>query len=325
MIDQLRVSFGVEPVCRQLGVPTSTYYARRTRKPSARDLRDAELVSEIAAARAGYRRVYGARKTWRELQRRGVAVGRDRVARLMRAQGLAGVRRGADVRTTTPEAAAERARDLVERRFVATAPNRLWVADLTYVRTYAGFCYLAFILDVFSRKVVGWQIATHMRTQLVLDALEMAVALRDLDGRLIAHSDRGSQYTSLRYTDRLDELGIDPSVGSRGDAYDNAMAEAFVGTFKSELVAGRRFPSFEAAEHETLRWIAFYNTERLHEELGDIPPAEFEALSGDLRPIQHLGHVPAPPDHGSFGAVEPDRPPLDEGAAIGLGPSVSAT
>lgn len=325
MIDQLRVSFGVEPVCRQLGVPTSTYYARRARKPSARDLRDADLVSEIAAARAGYRRVYGARKTWRELQRRGVAVGRDRVARLMRAQGLAGVRRGADVRTTTPEAAAERAGDLVERRFVATAPNRLWVADLTYVRTYAGFCYLAFILDVFSRTVVGWQIATHMRTQLVLDALEMAVALRHLDGRLIAHSDRGSQYTSLRYTDRLDELGIDPSVGSRGDAYDNAMAEAFVGTFKSELVAGRRFPSFEAAEHETLRWIAFYNTQRLHEELGDIPPAEFEALSGDLRRIRHPGHVPAPPDHGSFGAVEPDRPPLDEGAAIGLGPSLSAT
>jgi transposase InsO family protein len=294
-------------------VPTSTYYARRTRKPSARQLRDTELTREIHAARAGYRRVYGARKTWRELGRRGVDVGRDRVGRLMRAEGLEGVHRGRRHRTTTPdERAADRARDLVERRFAAAAPNRLWVADITYLRTYVGFSYLAFILDVFSRRIVGWQIATHMRAQLVVDALEMAVALRDLDGRLIAHSDRGSQYTSLRYTDRLDELGIDPSVGSRGDAYDNAMAEAFVGTFKAELVAGRRFPSFEAAEHETLRWIAFYNAERLHEELGDVPPTEFEQR---FRPTPH----------GSFGAVEPDRPPLDEGAAIGLGATVSAT
>jgi transposase InsO family protein len=312
VIEQLRGTFGVEPVCRQLGVPTSTYYARRTRKPSARQLRDAELVGEIEAARAGYRRVYGARKTWRELSRRGISVGRDRVARLMRAQGLCGVRRGRGVRTTTPEAAAERARDLVERRFAATAPNRLWVADLTYIRTYSGFCYLAFILDVFSRRIVGWQIATHMRTQLVLDALEMAVALRDPDGRLIAHSDRGSQYTSLHYTDRLDELGIDPSVGSRGDAYDNAMAEAFVGTFKAELVDGRRFASFEAAEHQTLEWISFYNRERLHEELGDIPPVEFEER---FRPTPH----------GSFGAVEPDRPALAGAPPAGLGETVSAT
>lgn len=312
VIDSLRGTFGVEPVCRQLGVPTSTYYARRARKPSARRLRDAELVGEIEAARAGYRRVYGARKTWRELGRRGISVGRDRVARLMRQQGLCGVRRGRGVRTTTPEAAADRARDLVERRFAATAPNRLWVADLTYIRTYSGFCYLAFVLDVFSRRIVGWQIATHMRTQLVLDALEMAVALRDLDGRLIAHSDRGSQYTSLHYTDRLDELGIDPSVGSRGDAYDNAMAEAFVGTFKAELVDGRRFPSFEAAEHETLEWISFYNRQRLHEQLGDIPPTEFEERF-------------QPTHHGSFGAVEPDRPALAGAAPVGLGGTVSAT
>ena len=279
VIDALQPTFGVEPVCRVLEVPVSTYYARRTRTPSERARRDQALVREIHAARAGYRRVYGVRKTWRELARRGVAVGRDRVGRLMRAEGLEGVRRGRRPRTTTPaETAAERARDLVGRRFVADRPNALWVADLTYIRTFVGFCYLAFILDVFSRRIVGWQIATHMRTELVLDALEMAAALRQPDAGLIAHSDRGSQYTSIRYTDRLDELGIAPSVGSRGDAYDNAMAEAWVGTFKAELVAGRRFASFAQAEHEALAWIGFYNHERLHEELSDIPPAEFEDL-----------------------------------------------
>ncbi len=312
-VDAHRGRFGVEPICRVLGIAPSSYYAHRRRQPSARALADAELVEQIHAARIGYRRVYGIRKTWREMGRRGTRVGRDRVGRLMRAEGLEGVRRGRPHRTTTPdERAADRARDLVDRRFVAEAPNRLWVADITYIRTFAGFVYLAFILDVFSRRVVGWQIATHMRAQLVLDALEMAVALRDLDGRLIAHSDRGSQYTSLRYADRLDELGIDPSVGSRGDAYDNAMAEAFVGTFKAELVAGRRFPSFEVAEHETLSWISFYNRERLHEQLGDIPPAEFE---------ERFRETP----HGSFGAVEPDRPALVEGAPVGLGATVSAT
>jgi len=282
VIDQMRPTFGVEPVCRVLEVPTSTYYARRTRMPSARSRRDGELVRLIHIAREGYRQVYGVRKTWRELARRGVVVGRDRVARLMRAEGLEGVRRGRRVRTTTPaETAADRARDLVERRFTASGPNRLWVADLTYLRTHHGFVYLAFILDVFARRIVGWQIAAHMRTELVLDALEMAVALRRPAAGLVAHSDRGSQYTSLRYTDRLDELGIAPSVGSRGDAYDNAMAEAFVGTFKAELVDGRRFGGFEQAEHETLRWIGFYNQDRLHEELGDLPPVEFEALHAD--------------------------------------------
>ena len=247
--------------------------------PSARARADAQLVAEIHRARQGYRAVYGVRKTWRELHRRGVAVGRDRVARLMRAEGLHGVRRGRKIRTTTPaETAVERARDLVDRDFTATGPNELWVADITHLRTFSGFLYLAFILDVFSRMIVGWQIAAHMRTELVLDALEMAAGLRRPEGELVAHSDRGSQYTSIRYTERLDELGAAPSVGSRGDAYDNAMAEAFVGTFKAELVAGRRLSGFEQAEREALAWIGFYNHERLHEELGDIPPAEFEAL-----------------------------------------------
>jgi putative transposase len=298
-IESRREAFGVEPICRALGVPTSTHYARRSRKPSARSVRDAELVEVIRAARTGYRRVYGARKTWRELRRRGITdAGRERIARLMRSQGWRGVRRGRGVRTTKADLAAERARDLVQRSFVARGPNQLWVADLTYVRTFSGFAYLAFILDVYSRRIVGWQIATHMRTELVLDALEMAHALRQPQTGLIAHTDRGSQYTSLRYTDRLGELGIAPSVGSVGDAYDNAMAEAWVASYKTELVDGRPYPSFEHAEHAALSWIGFYNTERLHEALGDLPPAEYEALHpgvastgdalcGDLTACQH--------------------------------------
>jgi len=188
------------------------------------------------------------------------------------------VLRGRKQPTTIPdEATAERARDLLQRDFTATRPNEKWVAELTYIRTWNGFVYLAFILDCHSRMIVGWQLATHMRAGLVLDALEMANGLRRPDAGLIAHSDRGSQYTSLTYTDRLDELGIDPSIGSKGDAYDNAMAEAWVASFKSELVDGRRFPSFEHAEHEVLDWIGFYNDERLHEALDDVPPSEYEA------------------------------------------------
>jgi transposase InsO family protein len=258
-------------------VPVSTYYARRSRKPSRRALEDEQLVAEIHAARVGYRRAYGARKTWKELQRRDVRVGRDHVARLMRQEGLEGVQRGKKQPTTIPDAAAiERAPDLLQRDFSATRPNEKWVADITYIRTWTGFVYLGFILDCYSRKIVGWQLATHMRTGLVMDALEMANGLRRPADGLIAHTDRGSQYTSLAYTGRLDELGAAPSVGSKGDAYDNAMAEAWIAIFKSELVAGRRFPSYEHAEHETLAWIGFYNDERLHEQLGDIPPAEYE-------------------------------------------------
>ena len=279
-VEQRREVFGVEPICRAVGVPVSTYYARRSRKPSARALADRELAAEIHAARAGYRRVYGVRKTWKELKRRDVEVGRDHVARLMRQEGLEGVRRGKKKRTTVAdEAALERARDLLQRDFVASRPNEKWVADITYIRTWNGFVYLAFILDCYSRMIVGWQLATHLRTDLVLDALEMAAGLRRPGEGLIAHTDRGSQYTSIRYTDRLDELGAAPSVGSNGDAYDNAMAEAWVATFKSELVDGRRFPSYEHVEHETLHWIGFYNDERLHEELGDLPPAEYEELN----------------------------------------------
>jgi len=279
-VEERRETFGVEPICRAIGVPVSTHYARRSRKPSRRALEDRQFVAEIYAARAGYRRVYGVRKTWKELKRRDVDIGRDRVARLMHQEGLEGTRRGKKRRTTiADEAAAERARDLLQRDFTATRPNEKWVADITYLRTWNGFCYLAFILDCYSRMIVGWQLATHLRTELVMDALEMATGLRQPEGGLIAHTDRGSQYTSLTYTDRLDELGAAPSVGSRGDAYDNAMAEAWVATFKTELVDGRRFGSYEHAEHETLHWIGFYNEERLHEELGDVPPVEYEMIN----------------------------------------------
>ena len=303
-INTRRVSVGVEPICRALGVPASTYYARRSRRPSLRARRDSELIIEIEAARSGYRSVYGVRKTWRELKRRGVDVGRERVARLMRQQGLAGVRRGRRRRLTIPDAAAERARDLVQRDFASAAPNRLWVADITYVRTYSGFVYLAFILDAYSRLVVGWQLATHLRASLVVDALEMAAALRQPAAGLVAHTDRGSQYTSIVYTERLAEYCIAPSVGTAGDAYDNALAEAFVATYKSELVehhlAGRAFSGFEQAEHETLRWLGFYNAERLHGELHDTPPAEYE----QQRPC---------------GPPEAAQPALHSGALAGLG------
>jgi putative transposase len=280
-IETRKPAFGIEPICHALGVASSTYYARRSRTPSARAIRDAALVEQIRHARRGYRSVYGARKTWKQLKRDGVCdVGRERVARVMRTQGWEGVRRGRRFRTTIADVAADRARDLVQRNFTATRPDQLWVCDLTYIRTIHGFVYLAFILDVYSRLIVGWQLASHMRTELVTDALEMAHALRaPTPGSLVAHTDRGSQYTSISYTDRLDQHGIAPSVGSRGDAYDNAMAEAFVATYKSECVQGRIYPSFEHAEYAALTWIGFYNHDRLHEELGDVPPIEYEALT----------------------------------------------
>ncbi len=282
-IEQRRERFGVEPICRVLEVPVSTFYARRSRVPSERELSDLVLLERIGEARSGKRSVYGARKTWKELRRRGVDAGRDQVARVMRQNGLEGKRRGGKKRTTiADETVAERARDLLQRDFAATCPNQKWVADLTYIRTWNGFVYLAFVLDCYSRMIVGWQLATSMRTDLVLDALEMANGLRRPPAGLIKHTDRGSQYTSIRYTERLEELGITPSVGSKGDAYDNAMAEAWVATFKTELVDGRTFPSFEHAEHETLEWVSFYNHERLHESLGDVPPSEFERTDNRL-------------------------------------------
>jgi transposase InsO family protein len=275
-----RRSVGIELVCETLGVGVSTHYDRLRREPSVRARRDAKLELEIIEARSGFRRVYGATKTWHQLMRTGIDdIGRDRVRRVMRATGWRGVTRGKNPRTTIAgESLTERARDLVDRDFTARAPNRKWVADFTYVRCWNGFAYFAFVKDVYSRMIVGWQLARHMRAELVTDALDMAYGLRLPPPDLIAHNDMGVQYTSVAYTERLVEYEMLASVGSRGDAYDNAMAETFVGLYKTELVAGRTFASFEQLEHETAQWIAFFNQERLHEELGYRPPAEYEIL-----------------------------------------------
>jgi putative transposase len=223
--------------------------------------------------------VYGARKLWRQLLREGVHVGRDRVARLMRELGIAGVVRGKPKRTTIPAVLTDRPGDLVERRFSATAPNRLWVADLTYVRTCSGFCYVAFIIDAYSRRIVGWRVSTSLRTDLALDALEMAIwARRDGDlGGLVHHSDRGVQYLAIRYTERLAEAGAVASVGSKGDSYDNALAETVNGLYKAEVIR-RRGPWRTAADIElaTLAWVDWWNHRRLHGACGHLPPVEFE-------------------------------------------------
>ena len=284
-IDAQRGAYGVEPICRVLEIAPSGYYTYRarqgdpTRRP-ARAQRDDVLRVEVERVWDDNRRVYGVRKVWHQLRREGVAVARCTVARLMAAAGLQGVVRGRRVRTTTPEApevAAERPRDLVQRAFVATRPNQLWVADFTYVATWRGFIFVAFVIDVFSRRIVGWRAHTTMRTDLVLDALEQALYDRELDGRLVVHSDRGTQYVAMRYTERLAAAGAAPSVGSVGDAYDNALAESVIGLFKTELIhrAGP-WRGFDDVEYATLEWVAWFNTQRLLEPLGYVPPAEYE-------------------------------------------------
>ena len=237
-IDEHRRSFGVEPICRTLAVAPSSYYAAKVRPPSARAVRDEALAADITRIHAEHFSVYGVRKLWRQLRREGVAVGRDQVARLMGALGLAGATRTRRIRTTWPAAVSERPADLVERVFSAAAPNRLWVADLTYVWTRAGFVYTAFVVDVFSRAIVGWRVSASLRTELALDALEMALWARGADHLpdLVHHSDRGVQYLSIRYTERLAEAEAVGSVGSRGDSYDNALAETVNGLYKAELI-----------------------------------------------------------------------------------------
>ena len=280
IVDTLRPRFGVGPVCREIGVATSSYYRRKVRErdPSARAREDVVLTAQIITARTGRRAGYGQKRTWLELADRGIDVGRDRVARLMRANGLAGVRRGRRHVTTIPDGSvSERPADLVERDFTATGPNRLWVADFTYLRTTGGFVYLAFILDAYSRMIVGWQLASHRRATLVTDALEMGICLRDPEPGLVAHTDAGSQYTSIAYTDRVADAGMLPSIGTVGDALDNALAESWVATIKAELVQGRIFASVEQAEHEVLAWISFYNHQRLHASLGYLSPTRREA------------------------------------------------
>ena len=283
-------------MCREIGFASSSYYHRkgRERNPSARARADVVLTAQIITARTGRRQSCGQKRTWLELVDLGIDVGRDRVGRLMRANGMVGVRRGRRHVTTIPDGSStNRPADLVERDFTAPGPDRLWVADFTYLRTTGGFIYLAFILDVYSRMIVGWQLASHRRVTLVTDALGMAISLRGPEPGLTCHTDAGSQYTSIAYTDRVAEAGMVPSIGSVGDALDNAMAESWVATIKAELVQGRIFTSLEQAEHEVLGWIGFYNHERLHEALGYLSPVRYEAGErrqnrpfGPRRPVQ---------------------------------------
>jgi putative transposase len=280
-IDQHRHRFGVEPICEVLQFAPSTYYAAKTRPPSARARRDAETIPALVELWQANYRVYGAHKLWKAARRAGHDIGRDQVARLMRAAGIEGIRRRKKVRTTRPDGTATRHPDLVERNFTATAPNQLWVTDLTYVPTWAGMAYVCFIVDVYSRAIVGWRVAGNMRTDMVLDAIEMARWSRgaNLPG-LRCHSDAGSQFTSVRYGERLAEIGAVPSIGSVGDSYDNALAETVNGLYKTELIRGPgRGPwkTIEDVELATLGWVHWHNTERLHGYLDDVPPSEFEA------------------------------------------------
>jgi putative transposase len=275
----------VEPACAVLEFPVSTYYAakKREREPSRRDSRDEWLKEQIMRVwedRKKGRRVYGARKVWLQLRREGIGVARCTAERLMRELGIAGAAAGRKKpRTTVPDASQSRPADLLARDFTAPAPNRRWVADITYVDTASGFAYTAFVTDLFSRKIVGWQVADHLRASLALDALEMAVFTRQdqLSGELVHHSDRGVQYTSIRYTQRLEDIGAIRSVGSKGDSYDNAAAEAVNSLYKKELI--NREGPWQDAGHVTVataEWVSWYNNDRLHSASGNVPPAEYE-------------------------------------------------
>jgi putative transposase len=279
--------WGVEPICAVLtehGLPIapSTYYEQVGHTPSARERRDAELLVEIRRVHRDNYGVYGARKVWLTLNREGIAVARCTVERLMRAAGLQGVRRGTVKRTTIADPAGQRAADLVGRNFAPTAPDRLWVADLTYVSTWSGWVYVGFVVDAYARRILGWRCGTSMSTQLVLDAVEQAIWTRNRTGAsvesVVAHSDRGSQYTSLRYGERLAEAGITPSVGSVGDSYDNALAETINGLYKTELIKlFGPWKGIDAVEYATAEWVDWFNHRRLYEYCGDIAPAELEA------------------------------------------------
>jgi transposase InsO family protein len=303
-IDQHRATYGVEPICAVLPIAPSTYFLRKAQqqdptKRSTRARRDAELCAAIQRVWDDNEQVYGPRKVWKQLRREGHAVARGAVERLMRAMGLKGVTRGrAWVITTRAEAAGARPADLVDRRFTATRPNQLWVADFSYVATWRGFVYVAFVIDVFARRIVGWRVSASLRTDFVLDALEQAIYDRCGAGAadLVHHSDRGSQYLAMRYTDRLTEAGIAPSVGSRGDSYDNALAESIIGLYKTEVIQ-RKGPwrHLEGVEFATLDWVDWFNNRRLLEPIGYVPPAEYEAQYDALASQggAQRSHIPA--------------------------------
>lgn len=294
-VDSQKEQHGVQPVLRALqGTPAqiapSTYYAAKTRPASLRSRRDEDLAAMIERIHAENYGVYGARKIWHELRRRGVRVARCTVERLMRECGLRGLLRDKSPRTTRPAPETKWPGDLVKRDFTAAGPNQLWVADLTYVRTAVGWVYAAFVLDVYSRVIVGWQVSTSLYTDLALDALKMAIWRRDNQGAdlhgLVHHSDRGVQYRAIRYTQRLAEAGAVASVGSKGDSYDNAMAEAFNSLYKAELVRNKGpWRGLDDLEMATVEYIDWYNNRRLHGELGHIPPAEYEHLHAMTQPV----------------------------------------
>jgi putative transposase len=288
-IDAHRERFGVEPICRTLGVSASAYYQRATGQRSDRAVEDERLLARIRELHATNYYAYGYRRMWKALRRADEQVPRCRVQRLMRAHGIVGAkRRGRPWRTTQPDRDAYRRPDLVQRDFSAGGPDELWVADLSYLRCWEGLVFFAFVIDAYSRRVVGWQLAGYMRTTLVLDALRMALGQRrpGADVALVHHSDRGSQYTSIDYTQTLADHGVLASVGSVGDAYDNALAESFVDSFKTELISDRVWRTRSQLELAVVEYIGWFNHSRLHEALGDIPPAEMEAstLPG-ARPI----------------------------------------
>jgi transposase InsO family protein len=281
-IDAHREAYGVEPICALLPIAPSTYFTQKARERDparrpARAHRDARLKPEIRRVWQATRRRYGAKKVWKQLNREQIPVARCTVERLMDDMDMHGIVRGRRTRTTIPDVLADRPMDLVQRNFTATRPNQLWVSDLTYVATWAGFVYVAFVTDAFSRRIVGWRAARSLRTDLALDALEQALYDRETDGGLIHHSDRGSPYLAIRYTDRLLEAGVEASVGSRGDAYDNALAETINGLYKAEVIYHEGpWKGLEDVEFATLEWVAWYNSQRLMEPLGYVPPAEYE-------------------------------------------------
>jgi transposase InsO family protein len=282
-IEEHRAEIGVEPICRELPIAPSTFYDHLAKRAdpqllSDRAKQDAELRPEIRRVFEANWRVYGVRKVWRQLGREGVDVARCTVARLMNDMGLQGAIRGKPHRTTIPDRKAPCPLDRVNRQFRVPAPNQLWVSDFTYVATWQGFVYVAFVIDAFARRIVGWRVSRTAHAGFVLDALEQAVHQRPPGAGLVHHSDRGSQYLSIRYTERLAEAGIEPSVGSVGDSYDNALAETINGLYKAEVIH-RRGPwrNFDAVEYATLEWVDWFNTRRLLEPIGNIPPAEAEA------------------------------------------------
>ncbi len=281
-IDEHRGQYGVEPICKQLPIAPSVYYEAKSRQADpallpARSRRDAELAGEIERVYQGNFRVYGARKIWRQLRREHVVVARCTVERLMRQMGLQGVVRGRRCRTTVADGNAALPHDLVKREFKAERPNQLWVADFTYVATWSGFVYTAFVIDVFARRIIGWRVARSMRTELVLDALEQAIWSRCPPRGVVHHSDHGSQYLSIRYSERLTEVGVNPSTGTVGDSYDNALAETIIGLYKTEVIYHRGpWRNLEEVEYATLEWVDWFNNRRLLEPIGNVPPAEFE-------------------------------------------------